>query len=101
MAQITGLTRGGANWTPSFVVALDQQRCIGCGRCYKVCSRDVFELIDRDDLDLDDLDDDDGFDEAPGMVMNLRNALDCIGCEACSRVCPKGCLSHEPMALAA
>jgi len=27
--------------------------------------------------------------------------MDCIGCEACSRVCPKGCLSHEPHSLAA
>jgi Nif-specific ferredoxin III len=100
MSTITGLTRGGAVWTPSFIVGLNQTNCIGCGRCYKVCPRDVFELIDRDDLDLDD-DFDDDFDEAPGMVMNLKDALDCIGCEACSRVCPKSCLSHEPQAMAA
>lgn len=102
MSVITGLTRGGIEWTPSFVTALNQTKCIGCGRCYKVCPRSVFELIDRDDLDLDDDDlDDDDFDEAPGMVMNLKDTLDCIGCEACSRVCPKGCLSHEPHAMAA
>ncbi len=35
------------------------------------------------------------------MVMNLKDALDCIGCQACSRVCPKKCLSHEPLAAAA
>ena len=101
MSNITGLTRGGAEWTPAFIVALNQNNCIGCGRCYKVCPRDVFELIDRDDLDDDDDFDDDDFDEAPGMVMNLKNALDCIGCESCSRVCPKQCLSHEPQAMAA
>ena len=102
MNLITGITRGGVAWTPAFVVNLNQKLCIGCGRCYKVCPRDVFELIDRDDLDLDDDDDDgDGFDEAPGMVMSLDNALDCIGCQSCSRVCPKGCLSHEALALAA
>ena len=102
MSVITGLTRGGAAWTPAFVVTLNQNVCIGCGRCYKVCPRDVFELIDRDDLDLDDLDsDDDDFDEAPGMVMNLKDLLDCIGCQACSRVCPKNCLSHEAQAIAA
>ncbi|NEX19839.1 ferredoxin III, nif-specific [Thiorhodococcus mannitoliphagus] len=102
MSVITGLTRGGVEWTPAFIVDLDQTKCIGCGRCYKVCPRSVFELIDRDDLDLDDdnLDDDD-FDEAPGMVMNLADTMDCIGCEACSRVCPKGCLSHKPEAMAA
>ncbi|NEV61698.1 ferredoxin III, nif-specific [Thiorhodococcus minor] len=102
MSVITGLTRGGVEWTPAFIVALDQGKCIGCGRCYKVCPRSVFELIDRDDLDLDDDDlDDDDFDEAPGMVMNLADTMDCIGCEACSRVCPKGCLSHEPGSMAA
>lgn len=101
MSVITGLTRGGIEWTPSFVTSLNQSKCIGCGRCYKVCPRGVFELIDRDDLeDLDD-DSDDFDDEAPGMVMNLKDVLDCIGCEACSRVCPKGCLSHEPQAIAA
>ena len=105
MSMITGLTRGGQEWTPAFVVALDQRKCIGCGRCYKVCPRDVFELIDRDDLELetdDDFDDDDDeFEEAPGMVMSLRDVLDCIGCQACSRVCPKRCLSHAPQAVAA
>jgi len=104
MEPITGLTRGGASWTPAFLVELDQKTCIGCGRCYKVCPRDVFELIDRDDLDLDELeadDSDDDFDETPGMVMNLKDMLDCIGCQACARVCPKKCLSHEPQPVAA
>ncbi len=102
MSVITGITRGGVEWTPAFVVALNQNVCIGCGRCYKVCPRDVFELIDRDDLDLDDMEsDDDDFDEAPGMVMNLKDLLDCIGCQACSRVCPKNCLSHEAQVIAA
>lgn len=104
--MITGLTKGGSEWTPQFATHLDQSKCIGCGRCYKVCPRDVFELIDRDDLDLEDLesedlDDADDFEEAPGMVMNLKDMLDCIGCKACSRVCPKKCLTHEPLPLAA
>ena len=105
MSNITGITRGGVPWIPAFVTDLNQTRCIGCGRCYKVCPRDVFELIDRDDLDLDEMEmddeDDDDFDEAPGMVMSLKNLLDCIGCQACARVCPKKCLSHEPQPVAA
>jgi Nif-specific ferredoxin III len=107
MGHITGYTRGGATWTPSFVTALDQRKCIGCGRCYKTCPRDVFDLIDREDVEGleemeldDDADDDfgdgDGFSDDASMVMSLKNALDCIGCEACTRVCPKGCFSHEP-----
>lgn len=103
MSVITGITRGGVEWTPAFIQSINQNNCIGCGRCYKVCPRDVFELVDREDLDLEDLEDegDDDFEEAPGMVMNLKDALDCIGCQACSRVCPKKCLSHEPLAAAA
>ena len=108
METISGVTRGGEAWTPAFVMSLDQGKCIGCGRCFKVCPREGFELIDREDLELDDeLDDDDygddedGFSDEPGMVMNLMNALDCIGCQACGKVCPKKCLSHEPQAVPA
>lgn len=97
MSMITGTTRGGTEWTPAFVSALNQSKCIGCGRCYKVCPRNVFELIEREmEEDYDDDYDDDGFDDDNSMVMSLQNAMDCIGCESCSRVCPKGCLSHEP-----
>ncbi len=32
---------------------------------------------------------------------HLKDMLDCIGCSSCSRVCPKGCLTHAPQALAA
>ena len=105
MSNITGVTRGGDEWVPAFIVDLNQVNCIGCGRCYKTCPRDVFELVDRDDLELaDDLDDDDyddDFDDDTSMVMSLKNVMDCIGCEACSRVCPKKCMSHEPQLVTA
>lgn len=103
MTTITGVTRGGEPWTPEFVTALEQNKCIGCGRCYKVCPRNVFNLIERegaddgdDDEDYDDEDDD--FSDDSSMVMALSDALDCIGCKACSRVCPKKCLTHEALA---
>jgi len=95
---ITGITRGGNEWTPSFVIALDQSTCIGCGRCYKVCPRNVFNLIERE---IDDDDDDDGFSDDTSMVMALDDPLDCIGCQACARVCPKNCHTHEPKGIAA
>ncbi len=105
MSTITGITRGGIPWIPAFVTDLNQANCIGCGRCFKVCPRDVFELVDREDFDLDEDDDydddDDGFSDDTSMVMSLKNLMDCIGCEACSRVCPKKCLSHEPAPMAA
>lgn len=90
---LTGRTRGGASWTPAFIVALDQGRCIGCGRCYKVCPRNVFELVERE------VEDDDEFCDDTAMVMAIADALDCIGCEACSKVCPKDCHTHAPQAL--
>ncbi|MFM8443207.1 MAG: ferredoxin III, nif-specific [Methylococcus sp.] len=99
---ITGLTAGGAIWTPAFVQSIDQTRCIGCGRCYKVCPRDVFDLTDRADvLSADELDDFEDLDEDNAQVMSIANGLDCIGCSACSRVCPKDCFTHAPVALAA
>jgi Nif-specific ferredoxin III len=92
----TAFTRGGTVWTPTFVVDINQKTCIGCGRCYKVCPRDVFELVDREEDELDeDLEDDEM------SVMSIKNAMDCIGCGACGRVCPKGCHSHQPLPLAA
>ncbi|MDX9767863.1 MAG: ferredoxin III, nif-specific [Ectothiorhodospiraceae bacterium] len=94
MQNITGVTRGGREWVPEFVVAIDQERCIGCGRCFKVCPRNVFDLVEREVDDEDDELDDDNM-----MVMSIKDALDCIGCKSCFRVCPKACHSHAPMAL--
>jgi len=97
MSTITGITRGGTEWVPAFIVALNQENCIGCGRCYKVCPRDVFELVERDSVDdFDDDDDDDDFSDDTSMVMAIQNAMDCIGCQACAKVCPKDCQTHEP-----
>jgi Nif-specific ferredoxin III len=102
MSVITGMTRGGEVYTPAFVTDIDQGHCIGCGRCFKVCPRDVFDLIDREEVEglLAD-DDDDGFSDDTAMVMSLKNAMDCIGCGACARICPKKCFTHEPQSTAA
>lgn len=96
MDSYTALTRGGAAWTPTFVTDLNQKTCIGCGRCYKVCPRDVFELVDREEDELDE-----DLDEDQMSVMSLKNVLDCIGCGACGRVCPKQCHTHQAMPVAA
>ena len=94
---ITGLTCSGEVWIPEFVTEINQKVCIGCGRCYKVCPRDVFDLVEREcDDESDDDDYDDGFSDDVAMVMNLKNPGDCIGCGACARVCPNNCFSHKP-----
>lgn len=90
--MIVGRTRGGNEWTPAFVVDLNQKTCIGCGRCFKVCPRDVFDLVEREEDELDE-----DLDEDQMMVMSIKDAMDCIGCGACFRVCPKGCHTHQAM----
>jgi len=90
MSSYTALTRGGSAWIPEFVTAIDQEKCIGCGRCFKVCPRDVLDLIDSDA--------DDDEDESAAAKMTIKDAADCIGCGACNRVCPKTCYSYAPMA---
>ena len=88
---LQGITRGGAAWTPKFVQTIDQKACIGCGRCYKVCSRGVLEMIGiSEDGDIVDAQDD----EAEKKVMTIANGDNCIGCQACSKVCGKNCYTH-------
>ena len=96
MDAYTALTRGGSLYTPTFITDLNQKTCIGCGRCYKVCPRDVFELVERDEDEIDDDMDDDQM-----SVMSLKNMLDCIGCGSCARVCPIGCHTHQALPVAA
>jgi Nif-specific ferredoxin III len=87
MSYITGLRRDMTEWTPQFVKAVDSEVCIGCGRCYKVCVRDVlaYEEVDEDD-------------SARGY-MTVANAGNCIGCQACSRTCGKKAFSFEAVEL--
>ena len=51
MAYITGMRRDKSEIHPQFIVAIDKETCIGCGRCYKVCVHDVlaFEEVDEED----------------------------------------------------
>jgi len=87
----------GETWTPTFVAALDDQKCIGCGRCFKVCSRGVLELVgltedgERVSVNIDDEDDDEEYEK---KVMTIAHQELCIGCTACAKICPKKCYSH-------
>lgn len=97
MANLTSLTRGGLDWEPQFLQAIDKDKCIGCGRCYKVCGRDVMILkgLNEDGEFLEDDEDDD----IERNVMALLHPENCIGCQACARICPKACHEHAPLAV--
>ena len=88
----------GEVWTPAFVTAIDDEKCIGCGRCIKVCPRGVMALVgltedgERIAVDLDDDDDDEEYEK---KVMTLAHQELCIGCTACAKICPKKCYSHS------
>lgn len=91
----------GRSWTPKFVHAINEEKCIGCGRCFRVCGRDVLQLkgVNEDgeyvEVALDDDDDDEG--EYEKKVMTIANQMNCVGCEACAKICPKKCYDHEVM----
>lgn len=85
----------GAKWTPRFVQGIDEAKCIGCGRCFRVCPRGVLELVGLDEdgqrIGLDPDEDDEEYEK---KVMTVARADLCIGCTACSRICPKKCYTH-------
>ena len=101
MADFTITLPSGETWTPTYVQTLDKEKCIGCGRCYRVCPRGVLELIGMDDegnaIVLDP--DGDEEEEYEKKVMTIAHQEQCIGCTACARICPKKCYTHAPAAV--
>ncbi|CAN5205273.1 ferredoxin III, nif-specific [soil metagenome] len=93
----------GATWTPTFVETLNEDKCIGCGRCFKVCPRGVLELVglnaDGEYVHVDDDDEDDDEGEYDKKVMRIAHKELCIGCTACAKICPKKCYTHAPASL--
>ena len=87
MALLTGLTRGGKSWTPTFADAIDPEKCIGCGRCFKACSRKVLGPSDIYDEETD----------TERMVMTIVNGDNCIGCAGCGVTCPKKCFTFTTL----
>jgi len=87
-------TRDGRGWQPEFLVSIDGKTCIGCGRCFKVCGRNVMTLrgINDEGEVVGEEDEDEEFEK---QVMMMNDSGACIGCGACSRVCPTNCQTHS------
>jgi Nif-specific ferredoxin III len=103
MSEFTVTLPGGKLWTPQFVDEINQEKCIGCGRCYKVCGRDVLAMVGiNEDGEVVKLshpeDEDDDEDEYDKKVMSIDNVANCVGCEACAKICPKQCYTHAAVA---
>ena len=85
-------TRDGRIWHPVFLVGIDADKCLGCGRCFKVCGQSVMILMGiTEDGDLVDPEDDD---EIERKIMTVADPGSCIGCGACARVCAKNCQAY-------
>ncbi|AFV03029.1 4Fe-4S ferredoxin, nitrogenase-associated [Dehalobacter sp. DCA] len=84
MPLYQGLNYGGSEWTPQFIKDIDQETCIGCGRCVKVCSQGT--------LGFGNLNDDEDADRMQSKIDNKNN---CIGCMACGKTCVKKAIRFE------
>jgi len=68
----TALTADGREYIPRYIVEVNPEKCIGCGRCAEVCSRDVYQLQVIEN-------------KVVSVPVNKGN---CVGDGACRRVCP-------------
>jgi Nif-specific ferredoxin III len=91
MGDVKCFTRGGTPWSPQYLERIDPEKCIGCGRCHKVCGHDVMELVEKPFEGEDEFGDDMG-----NKVMSVVRPDSCIGCAACLRICTKRCHEHVP-----
>lgn len=81
---VQGLTLRGDTWTPQFIQTIDQSRSILS-----------LQFLDEDGSLVADEEE-----EYERKVMSLARPQLCIGCQACSRACPKDCLSNAPLEVA-
>ncbi|MBI5752994.1 MAG: ferredoxin III, nif-specific [Hydrogenophilales bacterium] len=100
MAYVPVVMPDGRTWVPKFVQEINQEKCIGCGRCFRVCGREVLQLAgvtEEGEMVPMQLGDDDDEGEYEKKVMTIANQLNCVGCEACAKICPKKCYTHDGM----
>jgi Nif-specific ferredoxin III len=91
MSHVQALTRDGTPWVPMYLESIDPEKCIGCGRCQKVCNQGVIGLQGlSEDGDVVEIDDE----EMERLVSVVVAKGKCIGCNACARVCSSKAMTH-------
>lgn len=98
MANYTVTLPSGVEWTPQFIAAINQEKCIGCGRCFKTCARDVLQLMavnDEGEMFAVEEDDDEEYEK---KVMNIAHPENCVGCESCNNNCARSLISYAAKA---
>ena len=98
MSHFTVTLPSGVAWTPQFIAAINQDKCIGCGRCFKTCAREVLQLMAvGDDGEMFAIEDED--EEYEKKVMHIAQPENCVGCESCNNNCARRCISYAPKAM--
>ncbi len=77
-------TFGGSPWTPLYVDTFDKNKCLGCGRCIKLCVQKV--------LGVETYEDDEGTER---QIAKIDNKNLCIGCQSCGSICVRRCYTFK------
>ncbi|MDI6812158.1 MAG: ferredoxin III, nif-specific [Desulfitobacteriaceae bacterium] len=86
MTNITYRTYGGHPWIPQYVEAIDLDKCLGCGRCVKICSRGCLTLVSYVDED-----------DTERFIASIAAKDKCIGCQACGKTCVRNSYTFQPL----
>jgi Nif-specific ferredoxin III len=77
-------TFGGSPWTPMYVETFAKDKCLGCGRCVKLCAQKC--------LGIETYEDDEGTERQIARIAVKDN---CIGCQSCGNICVRKCYTFK------
>ena len=85
MSSFSVTLPSGEVWTPKFVQNINEETCIGCGRCHVACEDTSHQAIAR------------LVDPATGKRTYQVIEEECVGCNLCEITCPvQNCITMLP-----